>query len=57
MQKVIVLFCFFAKVFPLKVNGKPWDRGCFRETKECVKCGMMGYEGGAHKQRDSFFKY
>ena len=55
MRKVIVLF-FSPRFFP-KVNGKPWDRGCFRETKECVKCGMMGYEGGAHKQRDSFFKY
>lgn len=57
MQKVIVFcFFFFLRVFPLKVNGKPWDRGCFRETKECVTRGMMGYEGGAHKQRDSFFK-
>ena len=55
MRKVIVLF-FSSRFFP-KVNGKPWDRGCFRETKECVKCGMMGYEGGAHKQSDSFFKY
>ena len=56
IQKVIVS-CFFPRVFPLKGNGKPSDRGCFRETKECVTCSMMEYEGGAHKQRDSVFKY